>query len=153
MTFKTAPKNKRSQAGNGKVLVVVVLLVAGGVAAALWLKGDCGWGKGGGGGSGDDTAAEEPEKPAEKKEEVVKPAAPERPLVIVVDGERYLHNDVEVDIKKVIELAGKVPEGSGAPVRIVRKDSALARAEEELEQKLREAGFVPQIEDEKDDSE
>lgn len=143
MTFKTAPKNKRSQAGNGKVLVVVVLLVAGGVAAALWLKGDCGWGKGGGGGSGDDTAIQESEKTttAEEKTEDVAPAAADRQLVIVVDGERYLHNDVEVDIRKVIELAGKVPEGSGPQVRIVLRDSALARAEEALKKELSEAGF------------
>ncbi len=160
MNYNTVTKNRRAEAGNGKGSFLVLLMVVAAVAVGLWLY----LGGGGIGGGSESGPAEQAEKPteekaedvepevAEEKTEDVKPDPVERPLVIVVDGERYLHNDVEVEIKKVIELATKVPDGSGPQVRIVRRDTALARAEEALEKELTEAGIVPQIEDEKKDS-
>jgi hypothetical protein len=120
--------------GGTSKMVIGGALIAG--IVALWQFGPrFGWGPGGRGpGRGlldignsavDDSAA----RTASSSQ---KPLAPQRPLRVQIEGNRYLVDGREVDLPTITQMAAQVPPGEGPAVEVKRNESSRVKAEQDL---------------------
>lgn len=116
-----------NERGAVPLIAAVVLIV---IIAALLLGGSLGWFSGTGEGDG----APSSEEASPSSEEISTDPAPVvgRPLRIEIDGESYQAGGETVTVRRIVELSGAVPDGSGPAVVIVRRESSRAKAEKTL---------------------
>lgn len=122
--------------------VTITALVGVAVLATILMRGG-GTGEGAGSGTGpadssgtgtgNATPASAFQSPTQPSAE---PAAPQRPMKIVVRGSTYVVDGREVDLAQIPELAARVPEGPGVPVLIEHDPTSRAKAEEDLKAAL-----------------
>ncbi len=113
------------------VLLVLVVVIVIGIA----LFGGGGPGAGGAGGSGTGGAAS-------PSTSAVVPAQPGGPVLVEVEGHRYLVGGAEVTVDRVKELAKAAGDaGSGPRVRIKKRDTSRATAEQSLRDGLQAEGI------------
>jgi hypothetical protein len=126
---KTAPPRRQS----GKLIAGGAILAA---IVALWQFGPrFGFGPGGkgsGNGGSDSSTGSNPSRLIS----ATKPATPNRPLRVTIDGNRYLIDNQETDLATVRKLAAQVPPGDGPAVEINRVGSSRVKAEQELKSAL-----------------
>lgn len=60
-----------------------------------------------------------------------------RPLVVFIDGYKYMVKGKETPLETVLEMATKVPSGQGPAVRVVMKGTSKAGAEDKIMRALK----------------
>jgi hypothetical protein len=109
-------------------------IAAAAIVAAVFLRGGGGTGSGGSGtGSGVQTSL--PNQP-------MAPSQPQRPMKVTIRENSYVVDGQTVDLVTLVEMANKVPPGSGAAVTVQRSPSSRAKAENDLKDALAKKGIA-----------
>ena len=120
-----------ADASGGKTMrmgVGTIGVVALAILAAIFFRGGGGTGTGGtGSGSGSSGNA---------TTQAMLPTQPQRPLRVVIRENDYVVHERPVDLVTLVDLAGKVPTGTGPAVMIERSPSSRAKAEQDLKDAL-----------------
>jgi hypothetical protein len=133
MAIQRASSGRTLATGIGVIAVVGVATLLAILFRGGGGSGDGGSGAGAGRGTGPGTSP---------TTQVSLPAAPQRPLKVVIQESDYLVNGQPVDLVTLTELAGKVPPGSGPAVLVERSPSSRAKAENDLRDALNKKGIT-----------
>jgi hypothetical protein len=109
-------------------------IAAAAIVAAVFFRGGGGTGSGGAGtGSGVQTSL--PNQP-------MAPSQPQRPMKVTIQENSYVVDGQTVDLVTLVDMANKVPPGSGAAVTVQRSPSSRAKAENDLKDALAKKGIA-----------
>jgi hypothetical protein len=109
-------------------------VAAAAIVAAIFLRGGGGSGSGGTG-TGTGTQTSLPNQP-------IAPSQPQRPLKVTIRENDYVVDGRPVDLVTLVDLANRIPPGSGAAVTVQRSPSSRAKAENDLKEALTKKGIA-----------
>jgi hypothetical protein len=109
-------------------------VAAAAIVAAVFFRGGGGSGSGGTGtGSGVQTSL---------PNQTMAPSQPQRPMKVTIRENSYVVDGQTVDLVTLVDMANKVPPGSGAAVTVQRSQSSRAKAENDLKDALAKKGIA-----------
>ena len=126
MADASGGKTMRMGVGTGGVVALAIL-------AAIFFRGGGGTGTGGTGTGGTGSGSG---SSGNATTQAMLPTQPQRPLRVVIRENDYVVHERPVDLVTLVDLAGKVPTGTGPAVMIERSPSSRAKAEQDLKDAL-----------------